>query len=113
MKKEKVVNISNKESFIVFLDVVQDQINNKELDRKTDCNDHSIEVKEWFFIPQLYSDFKISVDTKSTDVLFLKQQQQQQKILTEQFWNCMFSLIRCGASFWLTQIKLCNCYSMI
>lgn len=29
--------------------------------------------------------FKISVDTKSTDVLFLKQQQQQQKILTEQF----------------------------
>lgn len=46
MKKEKIVNISNKESFIVFLDVVQDQINNKELDRKTDCNDHSIEVKE-------------------------------------------------------------------
>lgn len=32
-KKEKVVNISNKESFIVFLDVVRDQINTKELDK--------------------------------------------------------------------------------
>lgn len=89
MKKEKIVNISNKESFIVFFGVdhctwyVIKSIIKNLIERPTVMITPKKLKNDYLFFNNIL--FKISVDTKSTDVLFLKQQQQQNTYTDQQF----------------------------